>query len=900
MANNSKVGKVFNIAGGGSGGSGYLKLEAISVTAPPNKTVYKSGESFDPDGMVVTAQYGYGITSEVTGYSVTPSVLTDDITEVTVSYTENRVTRTATTPVTVEKVLSAITVTKQPDKTEYDYMETFDPDGMIVTAEFSDGSTAPVEDYTYPATAFSTLGEHTIELTYTYEGVTKTTSLTVTANAIELDIPTQQGSLVYDGTTKTPVWDGYDSTKMTVSEEIAGEDAGTYTAKFTLVYGYVFPDGGSETTVDWTIERAIIPALPTQSNFIAADGSEKTPTWDDYDESQLTIDGDLSGTEAGDYEVSFTPTDNYQWWDGSITAKETTWTISEVLVPIPTQKGVIIYDGASKTPEWDDFDTEYSTVQVEPAIDAGEHTATFSLLAGAWEDGTTEDKTVTWVINRAAIGTIPTQSGTLTYNGESQSVALNNYDSGKMTLGGKLEAIDAGTYSATVTPKANYQWSDGSTTAKTVSWTIGRASLTIPSQSESLTYNGSAQSVILSNYDSNKMTLGDTASAANAGTYTATVTLKDTTNYQWSDGTTEDKSISWSIAKAAGSSSLSATSLSFENTSSSNITVTRSGDGAVSATSSDTSVADVNVSGTTITVTPKATGSATITVKVAADANYNAPSDKTCSVTVSLLPAKTTLNNTSWPDISKVSDAGQAANYWAVGDTKSITINGIVGNTTFSNLAIAVYIVGFNHNAEAGKDNNRIHFQIGKINGIKVGLVDAKYNSSVSSTGYFSMNSSSTNSGGWNGSQMRSNIMGGGNTPTSPKANSLMAALPSDLRSVMKSVTKYTDNHGGGQDNAMYITATTEYLCLPAEFEIYGARGYANSSEQNAQAQYQYYKNGNSKIHYRYDATSSACWAWLRSPRCGYSYVFCSVNADGGAYYFGAYVSGAVAPLLFI
>lgn len=68
-----------------------------------------------------------------------------------------------------------------------------------------------------------------------------------------------------------------------------------------------------------------------------------------------------------------------------------------------------------------------------------------------------------------------------------------------------------------------------------------------------------------------------------------------------------------------------------------------------------------------------------------------------------------------------------------------------------------------------------------------------------------------------------------------------MAALPSDLRAVMQPMTIYTDNTGGGSDNASYVTKTTDYLPLLAEYEIFGTRTYANSAEKNYQAQYAYY-----------------------------------------------------------
>ncbi|MFR2023551.1 MAG: DUF6273 domain-containing protein [Clostridia bacterium] len=94
-----------------------------------------------------------------------------------------------------------------------------------------------------------------------------------------------------------------------------------------------------------------------------------------------------------------------------------------------------------------------------------------------------------------------------------------------------------------------------------------------------------------------------------------------------------------------------------------------------------------------------------------------------------------------------------------------------------------------------------------------------------------------------------------------------MAALPADLRAVMQPVTKYTDNTANGGGNVQtYVTATTDYLFLLAEFEVFGTRSYANSYEQNYQAQYDYYKAGNSRVAYNHSAVSLAVWWWLRSP----------------------------------
>ncbi|MFK9312016.1 hypothetical protein ACJEKH_25880, partial [Escherichia coli] len=88
------------------------------------------------------------------------------------------------------------------------------------------------------------------------------------------------------------------------------------------------------------------------------------------------------------------------------------------------------------------------------------------------------------------------------------------------------------------------------------------------------------------------------------------------------------------------------------------------------------------------------------------------------------------------------------ANFWSVGDTKPIVINGKVGNFTFSNLTINPFILGFNHNS-AKEGTKRIHWLIGKISGKMVGLCDNNYGSNVSGEGYFHMNTSNTNVGGW-------------------------------------------------------------------------------------------------------------------------------------------------------
>ena len=517
--------------------------------------------------------------------------------------------------------------------------------------------------------------------------------------------------------------------------------------------------------------------------------------------------------------------------------------------------------------------------------------AAMTAAKAAQEAAETAQKAVTDLTS--TIDAVPSQSGVLTFTGAEQAPVWNNYNPAALVMTGETTGTNAGTYTATFTPVEGYKWRDGTTDAKSVTWTIGRAIIMgIPAQSGSLTYNGSAQSPVWSGHDAAKLTIGGTTSGTNAGSYNATFT--PVSNYQWSDGSTAAKTVAWSIGKAAGSSSLNKSSLALSTgTMSGTISVTRAGNGAVSASSSNTNVATVSVSGTTVTVTAKAKGTATITVKVAEGTNHTAPANRTCSVSVTL--PTTSLNDNTWATIKEVSDAGQGENYWSVGDTKRITINGKVGNFTFSNLAIDAFIIGFNHNSSR-EGTNRIHFQIGKIGGKDVCLCDSQYGSGQSGNGYFNMNPNNSNSGGWNGSYMRKTLLGNSGTPSSPPANSMLAALPSDLRAVMKSVTKYSDNTGGSPDNASYVTSTTDYLFLLAEFEYHGARSYANSAEKNFQLQYSYYKAGNSKVKYKHGETGTAAHHWCRSVYVGGTHYFCRVNTNGSASNNGANNSWGAAP----
>ena len=243
------------------------------------------------------------------------------------------------------------------------------------------------------------------------------------------------------------------------------------------------------------------------------------------------------------------------------------------------------------------------------------------------------------------------------------------------------------------------------------------------------------------------------------------------------------------------------------------------------------------------------------------------------------------LDENSWDAIKLVSSLGKGANYWAVGDCKQITMNGKVSDgLTLTDYTAWVFIIGFNHNSE--KEGTGITFQGFKAtkNGTPVCLTDIGYNSAKTSGTWFNMNNTNTNSGGWQASLMRKNVM-----PL------IKASFPSDLRAVIKPSTIYTDNTGGGTADVV-PTATQDDVFLLAEFEIFGTRTYASTQEPNYLKQYSYYSAGNSKYMFQHDSVeTSAIWS-ERSPHSGNSAPFCVVDVYGSARFRPAHYSRGVSP----
>ena len=329
---------------------------------------------------------------------------------------------------------------------------------------------------------------------------------------------------------------------VNVSGEAAGTNAGTYTATYTPESGYYWSDGStSPVTVTLTINRESVGEKP----------SDKTVTYDgkyhclDYAKpSTVDVSGAAEGTNVGKYSATYTPKENYCWSDGSTAPVTATLTINRASVGDKPQSKSVEYNGGTQSIDY----KAPSTVNVKGKAsgkNVGKYSATYTPKENyCWSDGTTGSVKATLTINRASVGDKP-ESKTVDYNGETQSIDYVAPNTVKVK--GKASGKDAGTYSATYTPKDNYCWSDGTTSSVKATLTIKKLSVGDKPVDNTVDFNGQTQSI---DYDKpDTVDVRGNASGIEVGTYSAYYTPKK--NYCWSDGTSSTVKATLTI-KASG------------------------------------------------------------------------------------------------------------------------------------------------------------------------------------------------------------------------------------------------------------------------------------------------------------------------------------------------------------
>lgn len=343
--------------------------------------------------------------------------------------------------------LESIAITTPPDNITYLPGEVFDPAGMVVTASYSNGATLTATGWTYSPSGALPEGTSEVEIIYTEAGVTKTAVQAITVERGTISVPTVSGSLTYNRQAQSPTLTGYDAGKMTLSGDTSGTNAGSYTAVVTPTAQYKWSDGSTEAKdIQWSIAKAT-PSITFDPASVSLDTS--------------TTSQAVSVTYTGDGTLS-AQSDN----SGVATAslEGTTLTVTGV-------------------------ETGNTAIQVS-ASEGTNYTAASASLSVA----------VQFAI---IIPVVPSQKGTLTYNGEAQMAEWNDLNTEELTLVGASYQTNAGTYTMGFQPKPGYQWWDGTTETKNATWTIRKAmnnvsllpsgKVTLNANNKSVTYTASTR-----------------------------------------------------------------------------------------------------------------------------------------------------------------------------------------------------------------------------------------------------------------------------------------------------------------------------------------------------------------------------------------------------------------------
>lgn len=308
-----------------------------------------------------------------------------------------------------------------------------------------------------------------------------------------------------------------------------------------------------------------------EANALTYDGSPKA--------AAVTVSNDWPGASAdniritykqGETTLSAAPTDAGIYTavitvgegDGAVTASvEYPIAPKELTDPTIEIASGSVYDGNAKTPNVTVKDGENTidpseyAVSYDNNVNAGENTATVTITDNANGNYTVSGSAKFSIAKAGSACTAPTPITALTYTGKAQPlINAGTTDDGTMqystdgTNYGTTIPIGENAGEYTVWYKVAGDGNHSDTTPESVSVTIAKAKVEIPAADPTqFTYSGEEQTYPLA--ASGLYTVADNVRKS-AGTYTVTVTLKDTKNYVWSDNTDAAKTFDFVIAKA--------------------------------------------------------------------------------------------------------------------------------------------------------------------------------------------------------------------------------------------------------------------------------------------------------------------------------------------------------------
>ncbi len=401
----------------------------------------------------------------------------------------------------------------------------------------------------------------------TIDAIWSTGSYTYTGKPFDLPTATAQG-LGDDGPLTLTV-------TLTTPEKGTFQDAGDYT--FTAALGsddasnYILNDATA--AKQFTVEQAALtsPYL-TQSAFpytgenlmetvIAALGNYNAVLMNVAFHAGNAAAGDKLDaiTDAGTYSLAFTLTDgaNYKWLNAPGAVQ---FTIEQAKVQKPAGSSTR-YTYTGKVQTYDVAANPVYKVTGNEQANAGTHEVTVELVNKTnyeWADGSTDNVILHFVIDKATIDVV-WSTGSYTYTGKALTMpaatAQGLGDDGQFTLTVTLTKPangtfqNAGDYTFTAAlsgAAANNYTLNSATTAK--QFTIERARVQKPAENTTrYTYTGGEQTYAVA---ANAAYLVSGNKQTSVGTHEVTVELIDKANYVWTDGTTDNVTLRFTIEKA--------------------------------------------------------------------------------------------------------------------------------------------------------------------------------------------------------------------------------------------------------------------------------------------------------------------------------------------------------------
>ena len=255
-------------------------------------------------------------------------------------------------------------------------------------------------------------------------------------------------------------------------------------------------------------------------------------------------------TKAGDAGDSYTPTSSVTLtakWEAikvtSVTLNKSTLNLEEGKTSTLTAT-VSPTDALNTSVTWTSSNESVATVGSDGKVKAvSVGTATITATAN---DGSNCSATCTVTVTRP-ISTATASVDDQTYTGSAITPEVTLTDGGKTLTKGTDYTItsyanntNVGTATITITGKGNYSGT------RTVNFNIVKKKVAIPTATN-YTYDGSEKTGVKTSSDYN-FSEGGKWKATNAGTYTVKVSLESTKNTTWSDGSTETKTLTWTIS----------------------------------------------------------------------------------------------------------------------------------------------------------------------------------------------------------------------------------------------------------------------------------------------------------------------------------------------------------------